>query len=375
LHLATERSKKIAVFERRIGQFVWDVASLYETFGRSVLKATQLIEPKIIALPAQYDGNAENFCEEIRSFAIGFRRTAGFYRTKLHKPLQSSLQENRLSIDTSNQRYVRSRNDCCQARKNALEARKLYIKAVEDSEKAVVAWAIAKKEGEGKDVEKQVSGDDDLPWERTLNRLGSDLPRATKRLIESLRNVQTCKITYAKLVEEENKEVSEAQEVELEALKTFQKVELARIKSFLESFVKPLCDVQSHHTERVQITHDAMSNGSSAAGDDEFNAFAAEIEKKGKDLIANIFNKQQNVPYEEGMGVMDAETLGLPNELGVIRDTVKSNVAAGESATKSLQILGTFLEDFSVAAKMLGQGLKQFQSKPHNPSRYDRTCV
>ena len=56
---------------------------------------------------------------------------------------------------------------------------------------------------------------------------------------------------------------------------------------------------------------------------------------------------------------MDAETFGLPKDLGELRDKIKSNIADGENATKAFQILGKFLEEISAETELLVKGLKQ----------------
>ena len=299
------------MFSSRLAQYVLDISSHYERYGRSVLQTAQLIRPsESFALPAPYKDKSEQISDAIHAYGISFRRTAGFYKTKLYKPFVATLQSDRQTINASNQRYIEIRNDCYGKRTQALRAREKYVKAVMDAEKALILWVVANKngpentedDGVGKKIEGEPSNSNDgAMWESTLNRVGSKIPTATKRLIAYLRNVQSCEKRYVKLVDEENEAVLRAQKVELEALRSFQQVEIARIKSLLNDVAQPLCDIESHSVQRVQLTphNDVVSTSNSM--DDELNALAAEIEKKGKDLLANIFNKQQqNVPYEEG---------------------------------------------------------------------------
>ena len=270
---------------------------------------------------------------------------------------------------------MKARNHCYESRKIALKAREEYTNSIKDAEKAVVNWLVANKKktenGDDHDDGIPIASvvDDDFPFERTLKRFGSNNPKATKHLVKCLKSVQNYEQKYTTSVEEENKSVNRAQEVQLETLKSCQEIELARIKLLLDDFSKPLCDIKAQSTQDVQITPQhaaASSSGSFNSADDEFNVLASEIEKRGKDLIANLFNKQQqnNIPYEEGMGVMDAETVGLSNELGELRDKLKSKIAIGETISKTFQILGNFLEEISVAASRMAKGLNQAQYIP-----------
>ena len=79
----------------RVAQFVLNVSSQYDTFGRSLLHAAQLIQPENLKIPKDtnnYD-QSKRFWDVVHTLALSFRRTARFYKTKLYEPLQSAIEE------------------------------------------------------------------------------------------------------------------------------------------------------------------------------------------------------------------------------------------------------------------------------------------
>ena len=63
--------------------------------------------------------------------------------------------------------------------------------------------------------------------------------------------------------------------------------------------------------------------------------------------------------YEEGMGVMDAETLGLPEALGTQRDKIKSSFSSRENRMETL----TREELFELPARKLRKKLRCCQPR------------
>jgi hypothetical protein len=74
-------------------------------------------------------------------------------------------------------------------------------------------------------------------------------------------------------------------------------------------------------------------------------------------LFAGLF-KQQTLKYEEGTGIMEAETLGLPEEAGRLRDKIQSSFAARSARIKVSQALKTVLEELIMANSKLAGSFK-----------------
>jgi hypothetical protein len=331
-----------------------DIATVYENFGMIILRA----------LPAANlpEHESSKDCYEAgRKFAMGARRLAVFYRTRLISPMQESLTANRNYMESSNQRYVASRVDSYEARRNALTARTKYIWSVRDVEATFLVWQEAQKKVTQKSSDEFATTCDDLPWEVTLKRLGKSVPEVTDRLIQQLKNVGKCQKHYIDLVERENKAVAHSQEVEILALQEFQKVEQVRINLLLNSLVNAIFNTEKELLENVHLSPHVIDI---EEAEDESVSIA--LEKKGKDLLANLFQKP-TLSYEEGMGRMDADTLGLPEELGSLRDTVKSKISAGESRIKATQKIAEFLDEFAAGATNVAAALKM-KARPQDYS-------
>lgn len=81
-------------------------------------------------------------------------------------------------------------------------------------------------------------------------------------------------------------------------------------------------------------------------------------EKKPKDFFKNLL-KAQSQDNDEGLGVMEADTLGLPEVVGSLRDEMKSCVAARALRGQVARILAISLEEMASAAITLAAGLEQ----------------
>ena len=168
------------MFGKQLAKFILDISSHYETYGRSVLQTAQLIQPsENFAFPAPNNDKPEKFWDAINTYGTTFRRTAGFYKSKLYKPFVGRLQNDRQTINASNQRYIEIRNDCYAKRAQAIKAREMYLKSIKDAESAIILWVVAKKNGpegtENSDAAegKNENNDGSNAWESTLNRVAT----------------------------------------------------------------------------------------------------------------------------------------------------------------------------------------------------------
>lgn len=334
LYLATERSKSISRFGRQMASSLADVASVYETFGMLILRAAPP------PTSSEYEFSKECY-ETSRKFAMGERRVAEWYRTKIVDPMQEMLTTNRASIESSNKHYVDSRVDCYKIRKNALTAKTEYVRAVREAEALFVVWKESRKKIPltATPEEPTAANDNAVLWEVTLRRLGKSVPEVTGRLIQQLKDVVEFQKKYTELVEKENRAVEYSQEAEASALHEFQKAEHGQIDFLLNSLSETIYDTERGTLEKMRLLPHVI--------DLNQEHVPVTVARRGKNLLENIFQK---LSYEEGMGKIDANNLDIPEELGTMRDTVKASIAARESHIKGTQTLADFLDEFSAGA-------------------------
>jgi hypothetical protein len=353
LQLALARSKSLAVFGRRIAAFLLEIANLYEGFGVATRKACQAIQPESALARSTIGDVSLQLYETIRSFSGEVRGLASSYRSRVVPPLQQAITASRDSINATNLPYVDARRKSFEARQKVLTTRRKYIKAVQDAESVFNDWVRARIQAPSEiPVGALTATDSDLPWERTLKSLGRRVPGSlTGTLIQLLKDVQVHQKQYEDFVEAENRAVAHGQDMEIRALQKMQMVEKERLRFFIDSIVSRICNAEKEALEAVVLSPEK------AAQEDPGKVAFENLEKKGKDLLANFFKTNSSVQYEEGMGLMDAETLGLPEDIGLLRDKARLKFAARQTRIEASEILAEFLEEMAAAAAKLASGL------------------
>ncbi len=374
LQLATERSKAVDKFGRQTITYLKDMATTYDTFGQVLLKASHSIHPDVwkvfletdIGIDAAKSSSpsekTQSCFDSVRHLGITSRRLAQYYRTQVIAPLQTTLFNNREVLETHGQRYIAARAQCKETRNRALAARISYLRVLRATEKTFRLWKRARNMAIESGT-KEIIFTKEIPttspqWENVIREYGKVIPKETDELVAKLYEVETARIRYEDLVGVENDAVAYAQKMEIAALDAVQGVENDRIHFFLESVVKTLCEADDNHLNQLPETPESVDLKPNA---DETTSIDL---KKGKDLLANIFIRQ-NISYEEGMGRTDAETLGLPLTSGTLRDDVKKQVSTTAACIKAAQILTEFLEVFGGAISSFEAGLKA-DSMPAN---------
>jgi hypothetical protein len=353
LQLALARSKSLAVFGRRIAAFLLEIANLYEGFGVATQKACQAIQPESVLARSIIGDVSLKLYKSIWSFSGEVRGLASSYRNRVVPPLQKAVTASGDNINATYLPYVDARRKSFETRQKGLLTRRKYMKAVQDAESVFNDWVRARNEAPAEiPVGALRATDSDLPWERTLKILGRRVAGSlTGTLIQLLKDVQVYQKQYQDFVDAENRAVAHAQEMEIRALQEMQMVEKERLRFFIDSVVARICNAEKEAIEAVVLSPQKAS-------EEDLGKIALEnLEKKGKDLLANFFKTNSAVQYEEGMGLMDAETLGLPEDVGLLRDKVKSTFAACQTRIEASEMLAEFLEEMAAAATKLAYGL------------------
>lgn len=369
MQLAVERNKNTAQFLGNISVFLSSVATLYEQLGIYLIKTSQSIHPQqLSSFKISIDDDFQSLYESILHLSSGFRNSAICYRNTIVSSLQKTLTDNGKVTGAFINQYREVKQASLEARKLALMNYSKCTNAVKAAEMEIQIWVsnIQQKKNDSGIVgeeskeqgEIQIS-DTDLPWEKSLKVLGKkeNEIESTLRLIQKLKVVQLCEARYVESVSKENELVKVVEEAEVLALGKTQQMERELLNSFVSVILGKVFP-KDNNAEFVSVT----PTGIRRSGDVDKPSTEG-IEKKGIDLLANLF-KQQSVPYEEGMGVMDAETLGLPESVGIKRDKVKSSFSTRGNRIKVTEIVIKLFEEiadvtFKSSSRMRSQIVNQ----------------
>ena len=348
-----ERSVATSLFLGNVLVFFTNTGALYEQMGMNLTKMAQFIHPQQMPREISIKDDFDALYEDLLSLGGGFRSLGKFYRSSIVAPLKKILSTNGSQRDATLKQYKQRKQASVEARKLALVNYSKLTNATKTAEDEIQEWystlqgkEIQETDEEGEDIEGAVGFvERELPWEKSLKLIGKKKNEedATIRLIRNLKLVQSCKINYNINVEEENDCVLLSQESESLALSTTQKAEEDQI-NFLVKDILTQVFPQNKNGQKLPVAH------TSIATSDADRPFAEGIEKKGIELLSglNLF-KQQSLSYEEGMGVMDAETLGLPESLGTQRDKIKSSFSARETRIEVTDIIIKLFEEINGA--------------------------
>jgi VAD1 Analog of StAR-related lipid transfer domain len=346
LKLAVQRSQSSGYFCREIANFLIGIATIYEQYGVNLVKIAQQIRPGRLPFDEKALVLQEDFAtlyDDIKAFGDGFRTLAQYFRSSIATSVRTTLTETSKTVEAANDRYQRVRQDCFQSRQWAKALFSKYQKALDAAEYEIQTWlkecdggASSAMESSEHSIEMPLS---DVAWEKSLYRLGSKNYEGTLRLIQKLKEVENCEREYAEAVNKENQKVDLSQEMETVALEKLQETEQDRLLLFALTVVDKVFHGEID-MEGLKLNTPANLNTEAS--------FAEGFEKKGKDLLAGLnagLFKQQSIPYEPGMGRMEAETLGLPTEVGEIRDRVKATFSKHEVRIKATEAIFKLLEE------------------------------
>lgn len=345
LRLALQRSKASGLFCRDVAKFLLGVATIYDQYGVNLVKLAQSIRPDRMPLEDKsiLPDDFRLLYENLRSFGDRFRTMAEFFRTSIVDSVISALTQTSKTVDAAHDKYLRVRQDSFQSRQSALDFYNKYKSAVDAAEAEIQSWikqcdekAPEVSESNENSIEIVVE-DTAVSWERSLQRLGSINRDGTSRLIQKLRDIQSCGAAYAEAVAKENKKVTLAMEMESVALEHVQETEQDRVRLFALTVVAKVFKGE------IDVENMKLPTPSNAEA-----SFAEGFEKKGKDILAGLnagLFKQQSVSYEPGMGAMEAEIMGLPLELGTLRDNVRSSFTRHEVRIKATETLLKLMEE------------------------------
>lgn len=360
LLLALERSKSTGRFCREMGDFLDGVATVYDQFGIRLVGTSQSVRPQRLPFKTCINEDFQSLYDNNNALAGGYRGLAESYRSEIVAELRKVLADTIIEVDAANSRYKEARLASMRSRQLAMVSYSKYAAADRAAEEEIQAFlqqqSIRVEDGSSSGSESAIDDrmaealDVDLPpWEKTLNRVGSGDRTRTSILVQKLKAVESYESEYIDAVHQENDAVRVAEGMEGNALRKVQKTEEERLRFFASCVVAKVFPGQSDFENCATVTP-------TTAQAMDFDVTG--LEKKGKDLLANIFSKQ-SLPYEDGMGAMDAETLGLPEEVGQLRDRVKSSFSTRENRIKISEIVTRFVADLADLSFKAASALKE----------------
>lgn len=191
---------------------------------------------------------------------------------------------------------------------------------------------------EGSPEDTALVAETESQWEPVLIEYGKRVPNETNTLIQQLIDLESSRVRYSELVDNEHHAVDYAQQMEGTTLDQIQQIEYDRIKFFVKSTLASLSSTDEKLLEKfVQIP--------GTTGDFEG---APTDSKRGSSLLGTIFARQ-TYEHEPGKGLTDSESLNLPRDIGQLREEVKSLVMEAESHIKLAQVFAVLLQDLQAA--------------------------
>lgn len=330
LRLALDRSRNLNRSSRRAVVFLLDTATLYENYAQSLVKATQLLQP---AIGQQANLPALSVQESLLSWSGEVQRLAKAIRSRAAQPFQNFLVSHTETVSGVQQRYWQSRQKTIQLRQKAQSYRLRYLKAANEADQALVEWKDENRLGESTDSSEE---------------------KRPKRLESKIEEAERLQGQYQRYVRRENDAVRQCQLLEAMALECLQNVEEDRLFIFVQ------CMIDSLMFEKEAVD-EMMISLKESAEDKVVTETIISDKKESKPFMKLLKNSSNGLSqlFDDGSGAMDADTLGLPEEIGQLRDTVRSKMALRAVRVQVGRALSSFLESVATASARLSNGILQ----------------
>jgi hypothetical protein len=325
LQLTCNKAKLLSRCNGRAAQLLLETTQLFDTYAQDLLKAANSLSsfsdkavPSIQQLAVTSSDACSQLSKKIKSITL---------------PLQGFLGTYEDAANSLHERYKSSRRTAEKARQKALTARSVYVVVYKEVTTALEEWK--KEHDDGDDANK----------------------RPPERIASKLAQLKACEKRYKRLVQWENECVRVCRRLEVMALESMQKLEEDRFVIFAHSLIKLLTTAAKDTSPNKPATLTAKESSTEADTETPFEK-KNETRAVRKHSLGTI---SMTVSEEEGVGALDAETLGLPKEIGQLRDQVRLLAAARARTVQTARALASFLESVAVASAKLGSELKQQQ--------------
>lgn len=351
LQLAGSRAKQLTRCNRRAVLQILETSQILEAFAQDLLRASSplnAISNSLVATKATVGKGstaaAVDSASGVKDVSLQ-QLTASTVRTyyKMAQCIKTSAGHLERFLNTHDEaitnlceRHLSSRRLAERARQKALTARNVYVDVHKDVLSALKDWNREQGSKEGSE---------------SVQSAPHTKMTMPARILSKLSQLQNCESRYKRMVTEENESVKQCRRLEAMALESMQMLQEDRYLIAVHSWIKLLASANS------KIVTDQTIEPTQ-----EFQPSVLDSPMKKPDTRAirksSLSGLILTVDEEEGAGSMDAETLGLPIEIGQLRDQVLRLASARVRAVHSARVLDSFLDSIAVAAAKLGQELK-----------------
>ena len=317
-----DRARALNHTSKQVVNMLLQVTQTYDQFATGILKAGQSLNALITTATPE----AAALQEAMVFWSGETSHLSRIIKTDIVQPLQQFLQVHGESLQGIHEKYSSSRQKSCIIRSRALRARNKYVQALQEAEQAI------------------------QDWKQQEPSLSEEMPLNVKA---KAANVHQKLAHYKDFVDWENECVNHCDMLEVMALETLQKLEEDRIIHFTSSLVKALA-AEKHALQ--EVLESANQEKKTVSESIEMNDGKKTFPKFRPGLSGTI-------SYEEGAGIMDAETLGLPIEVGELRETVRARIASRSTQARSFCVFAGFLDYVAAATERFGKRMQQILRK------------
>mmetsp|Transcript_13072 Transcript_13072/g.29657 ORF Transcript_13072/g.29657 Transcript_13072/m.29657 type:complete len:1321 (+) Transcript_13072:186-4148(+) len=372
LLLCINRSHQVNKTTKRCVSVLQEVGNLYDQYAASLSKAAQMLPSPTSALndAASSAGLSEPvplvaLQQSLGTWSKDKSKVARHIRSAIAGLVQNYLATQNDTLVAIQQRYAQCRSTCSYSRGRALSSYKKYVKALKDSEQLIVESQNRDRVGDEEESTNEpqcVSASN--PVEAQRNAPAKFTKRAEAKLTESLKRYRQYENRYKSRVKWENECVTTCQRLEAMGLDTVQQMEEDRLTILVTTIIKVLsAQKQALDTGIISLSTDVAPENTKSDGPTEGGPGKKSARKFVKMLTES---KNSFLNEEESTGAMDAETLGLSDEIGELRDGVRKRLALRRERILLAKTMSLFFEAVIKASTKIGQSLRDLLKKENS---------
>jgi len=374
VRLACSRAKQLNLTSRKVASLLLETTCLYDSYGQALVQAAVGLKA------AEEEEQAGDHAAAIRSIVNGvgaqgvaYRKIAKQLRQKI-KHLQKFLVTHGDAAINVQDRFQACCNTASQTHQKVVTAQKVY-EGVEASAARALAELTQQRNGTNSGAAGDTRDEQKKSASPDATAGAPAAPPFPKHIVAKLSQVQACQARHKRLLGWESECIRQRQRLEVMALETMQKLEEDRCVILVQSLIQSCLtvaavvvkegDPASGRTEREDMNGASGEGRDSSADSPSVNATrTSPVDSWSKPDGAGLsIQRTPSFPLDmkedEGSGVMDCDTLGLPLDIGELRDRVRAQASARAASVQTARLLSEFLDDVTAASKTFGDSLNE----------------